>query len=143
MYRSFWQASGLVRLPAASSGTLSDFIGTILFPTAGAYYPPLTIAFSLIGFVAGFLPLLVKSKRAFLRAAMIVIPAELAGSYLFKSFALSMLIGVPFPVLLATRALPVGIVMTVNTILVAFLDRLLRDKALGESRIGRIRLSSH
>jgi dihydrofolate synthase / folylpolyglutamate synthase len=115
-------------------GTLADFLGTILFPTAGAYYPPLTIAFFLIGFVAGLMSLLIKNKHAFLRAALIVIPAELVGSYLFKSFALSMLIGVPFPVLLATRALPVGIVMTANTMLVALLDRLLRSKALREAR---------
>ena len=121
-------------------GALADFLGTILFPTAGAYYPPLTIAFILIGVIAGLMTLLVKSKRSLLRAALIVIPAELIGSYLFKSFALSLLIGVPFPALLATRALPVGIVMTTNTMIVALIDRTLREKVLNSP--SRIKIST-
>ena len=115
-------------------GTLADFLGTILFPTAGAYYPPLTIAFFLIGFVSGLLTLFVKSRSAILRSALIVIPAELVGSFLFKSFALSMLIGIPFSGILAARTLPVSIIATVNVMLVALLDHLLRDKALSDPR---------
>ena len=113
-------------------GALADFLGTILFPTAGAYFPLLTVAFLLIGLVAGLLSRVVKVKQSILRIALIVIPAEIIGSYLFKSFALSILIGRTFVELLAARALPVSIVMIVNTILVTVLDRMLGDKVLHE-----------
>lgn len=115
-------------------GAFSDLLGTILFPSAGVYYPLLTVAFFMIGFIAGLLSLVVGSKRALVRAAMIVIPSELIGSLLVKSFALSLLVGVPLPVMIASRVLPVFIVLTADTMLVAALDGMLRKKALGESR---------
>ena len=111
-------------------GALADMLGTILFPTAGAYYPPLTIAFLLIGVVAGLLAKWIKTKNLLFRVVCIVIPAELIGSYLFKSFALSGLIGVPFTALLAARILPVGIIMIVNTMLVTLLNRMFGEKAM-------------
>ncbi len=112
-------------------GLLSDLLGTLLFPTAGMYYPPLTAAFVLIGVCAGFLAKIVKSKNGLLRAALIVIPAEIVGSYLTKSAALSALVQIPFPALLAARALPVVSIMIVNTLIVYLLDRLLASKILG------------
>lgn len=112
-------------------GLLSDLLGTLLFPTVGMYYPPLTAAFVLVGVCAGFLAKIVKSKNGPLRAALIVIPAEIVGSYLTKSAALSGLVQIPFPTLLAARALPVGSVMIVNTLIVYLLDRLLASKVLG------------
>ena len=124
-------------LAGALVGTLSDFLGTLLFPTAGAYFPPLTVAFLLIGLVAGLMSRVVKVKQPVIRAALIVIPSEIIGSYLFKSFALSFLVGAPFPVLLASRALPVAIVMIANTMLVALLDRALGEKAIRESKQGK------
>ena len=124
-------------LAGALVGTLSDFLGTLLFPTAGAYFPPLTVAFLLIGLVAGLMSRVVKVNQPVIRAALIVIPSEIIGSYLFKSFALSFLVGAPFPVLLASRALPVAIVMIANTMLVALLDRALGEKAIRESKQGK------
>ena len=115
-------------------GALADFLGTVLFPTAGAYFPPLTIAFFLIGFVAGLLSLVIKTKRPLLRIVLIVVSSEIIGSYLFKSFALSLLIGRPFIELLAARALPVSIVTIANTLLVAALDRSLGEKATRDPR---------
>ena len=96
-------------------GLLSDLLGTLLFPTAGMYYPPLTVAFLLAGVCAGVLSKLLKTKNQLLRAAFIVIPSEIAGSFLWKSFALSMLLDVPFFGMLAARALPVFVVMVANT----------------------------
>ena len=124
-------------LAGALVGTLADFLGTLLFPTAGAYFPPLTIAFLLIGLSAGVLSRVVKVKQPLLRVALIVIPSEIIGSYLFKSFALSFLVGAPFSVLLASRALPVGIVMIVNTMLVTLLDRALGEKAISVPTQGK------
>ena len=114
-------------------GALADSLGTILFPTGGAYFPLLTVAFLLIGVVSGFLSRIVKVKQSLLRIALIVIPAEIVGSYFFKSFALSLLVGVPFSGMLAARALPVSIIMIVNTVFVTLLDRLLGEKAQRES----------
>ena len=85
-------------------GLLSDLLGTLLFPTAGMYYPPLTAAFVLIGVCAGLLAKIFKSKNGLLRAALIVIPAEIVGSYLTKSAALSGLTQLPFSALLGARA---------------------------------------
>ena len=124
-------------LAGALVGTLADFLGTLLFPTAGAYFPPLTVAFLLIGLVAGLLSRVVKIKQPVIRAALIVIPSEIIGSYLFKSFALSFLVGAPFTTLLAARALPVAVVMIVNTMLVALLDRALGEKAIREPSKGK------
>ncbi|MEA4939627.1 MAG: folate family ECF transporter S component [Christensenella sp.] len=112
-------------------GLLSDLLGTLLFPTAGMYYPPLTAAFVLIGVCAGFLAKIVKSNNGLLRAALIVIPAEIVGSYLTKSAALSGLTQLPFSALLVARALPVGSIMIVNTLIVYLLDRLLASKVMG------------
>ena len=114
-------------------GALADFLGTMLFPTAGAYFPPLTLAFVMIGVTAGLLSRWIKWKQPLLRIAVIVIVSEFVGSYLTKSLALSILIGVPFTGLLAARALPVGIVTIVNTMLVALLTRMLGEKATSES----------
>ena len=117
-------------------GALADFLGTILFPTAGAYFPPLTIAFFMIGLTAGLLSRWINCKNQLLRVVIIVVVSEFFGSYLSKSFALSLLIGVPFTGLLAARALPVGIVTIVNTLLVALLNRMLGEKATLESSGG-------
>ncbi len=113
-------------------GAFSDLLGTLLFPTAGAYYPPLTIAFFLIGFVAGLLSVLTRKMRSVFRISLIVVPSEIAGSLLFKSYALSLLIGKSFSAILAGRALYVVIVMIVNAILVTTLDRMLGAKATRE-----------
>lgn len=109
-------------------GMLADLLGTLLFPTAGMYYPPLTIAFILIGVCAGLLGRIVRVKSGLLRAALIVLPSEIAGSLLFKSLALSWLVGIPFFTMLLSRALPVLLVMSVNTMIVFLLDRLLGKK---------------
>ena len=128
-------------LAGALVGTLSDFLGTLLFPTAGAYFPPLTVAFLLIGLTAGLLSRVVKVRQPLLRIALIVIPSEIVGSYLFKSFALSFLVGAPFSALLAARALPVAVVMIVNTMLVLLLERTLGEKAVRDPAQGK-RISS-
>jgi len=114
-------------------GALADALGTVLFPTAGAYFPLLTVAFCLVGAVSGLLSLAVKDRSPMLRALVCVIPAEIAGSLLFKSFALSLLYGIPFTGMLAARILPVGAVMIANTMIVALLDRLLGKSAKNPS----------
>lgn len=110
-------------------GALADLLGTVLFPTAGAYFPLLTVAFFLIGAVSGLLSLAMRNRPAALRAIVCVIPAELIGSFLFKSFALSTLFGIPFLGMLTARALPVSVVAVANTLIVGLLDRLIGNQA--------------
>jgi dihydrofolate synthase/folylpolyglutamate synthase len=110
-------------------GALADTLGTLLFPTAGAYYPLLTIAYFLIGVVSGLFSVVVRNRSAAFRALVCVVPAELAGSLLFKSFALATLYGLSFGTMLTARALPVFAVMVVNTLIVGLLDRLLGNQA--------------
>lgn len=124
-------------------GALADFLGTLLFPTSGTYFPPLTIAFFMIGLSAGLLARFVRVKHPLLRIVLIVIPAEIIGSYLSKSIALSFLVGAPFTVLLTARALPVSIVMTVNTFLVFLLNRTLGEKAMRDSSRGEVPASAN
>ena len=111
-------------------GVLGDVLGTLLFPTAGAYYPPLTIAFLLIGVVSGSLATLVRGRNAVLRAVCCVLPAELIGSLIWKSYALSMLLGISFLTMMAARVLPVLCVAAADTLLVGVLDRLLGTRIL-------------
>lgn len=114
-------------------GAFADALGTLLFPTAGAYYPLLSVAYFLIGAVSGLLAIAAKNRSAAIRALACVLPAEIAGSMLFKSFALSVLYGIPFGAMLAARALPVLAVMAADTLIVAVLDRLLGEKAKSPS----------
>ena len=106
-------------------GVLGDLLGTVLFPTAGAYFPLLTVAFMIIGVVAGLLSYAVQKRPVAVRAIACVIPAEFAGSLLFKSFALGTLYGLPFFTMVGIRVLPVAVVMIADTILVGVLDKLL------------------
>lgn len=114
-------------------GVLADLVGTVLFPTAGAYYPPLTVAFLLLGLIAGFIgKALLKINRPLWRIALCTIPAELIASLLWKTLALSWLYGTPFFVMLGTRILPVCGVAVADALIVFALDRLLRSKLLAE-----------
>ena len=72
-------------------------------------------------------------RPAFLRAAACVVPAEFAGSLLFKSFALGTLYGLPFFTMIGVRILPVAVIMVVDTLLVGVLDKLLGGMARRES----------
>jgi len=113
-------------------GALGDILGTLLFPTAGTYYPLLTVAFLLIGVVSGLLAHLLKGRPPFLRVVGSVLAAELIGSLLFKSYALSLLYGTTFFTILSLRALPVACVAVADTLLVGVLDRLLGARAVSE-----------
>jgi len=110
-------------------GLLADAVGTLLFPTAGAYFPPLTLGFILIGVISGLLGMaLLREKRSLWRIALVVIITELLASYLYKSLALSWLMGTPYIVMLGSRALPVSIVTVANVFIVFALDKLLAKK---------------
>ncbi len=122
--------TGLWYGPVAGAlvGTLSDMLGTVLFPTAGAWYPPLTAAFLLIGLLSGLLGRYIIKKRTLPAVAGIVVITEAIASLIVKSAALSALRGIPFPIQLAARALPVAVNTIANVTLVYALDRTLAGR---------------
>lgn len=109
-------------LAGALVGLMGDALGTLLFPTAGAYYPPLTLAYILIGLIAGALGRLLCAKKRGVRISVSVAAAEIIGSLLYKTFALSRLFEAPFAVMLASRLLPCAIVLIADVLLVFALD---------------------
>lgn len=109
-------------LAGALVGLMGDAIGTLLFPTAGAYYPPLTLAYILIGLIAGALGRLLCAKKRGVRISVSVAAAEIIGSLLYKTFALSRLFEAPFSVMLASRLLPCAVVLIADALLVFALD---------------------
>lgn len=117
-------------LPGALVGLLSDLVGTVLFPTAGAYYPPLSAAFVLLGACAGLWRGYVAAKPTLSRFALMTVSTELAASLFYKSLALSWLVGAPFGVMLASRALPVCGVAVLDTVLCCSLHRLISRRLL-------------
>ena len=119
-------------LPGALVGTLSDLVGTVLFPTAGAYFPPLTAAFLLLGVCAGLWRRYVLAQPTLPRFALMVATTELVASLFYKSLALSWLVGAPFSVLLASRALPVCGVAVIDTLLTCSIHRLVSRRLLFE-----------
>jgi dihydrofolate synthase/folylpolyglutamate synthase len=115
-------------LYGAFVGLLGDALGTILFPTAGAWYPPLTLAYLLIGCTAGFLRGFVQKSEKLWRIAVLAAVSELIGSLLWKTLALSWLIGIPFLIQLSARVLPVCVNTLIDTLLVFALNRLLSPR---------------
>ena len=118
--------------PAALIGLAGDFLGTVLFPTAGAWYPPLTLCFGLIG-PAGWLAYRgLKKAPGGARLVSCAVTGELIASLLAKSLVLSRLVGVSFPVMLSTRVLPVAVNTALDALLLVLLygpvSRMLRAR---------------
>lgn len=123
--------AGLWYGPVAGAlvGALADMLGTILFPTAGAWYPPLTAAYVLIGLLPGLIGRYIVKKRTLPAVAGIVVVTEAVASLIVKSLALSSLRGIPFPVQLAARILPVAVNTVANVTLVYALHRAFVNRA--------------
>ncbi|MEG1524606.1 MAG: folate family ECF transporter S component [Clostridia bacterium] len=113
-------------------GGFADILGTILFPTAGAYYPPLTLGYILIGILSGLLRKRIKSDVSIRRIATIILPSEIIGSLLWKSLALSWLVGIPFTGILAMRILPTLSIAMLNTLLVYCIHRFIGTRILAK-----------
>ena len=109
-------------------GLLGDLIGTILFPTAGAYYPPLTAAFILTGVLSGLIAKVSRPTTIF-RCAAVVVPSETLSNLFLKSFLLSRLYGISFRVVFPGRIIPVLICMLLDTGIVYTLIRLLKNRS--------------
>ncbi|MBO4818930.1 MAG: folate family ECF transporter S component [Firmicutes bacterium] len=84
-------------IPASIVAVLSDVLGALLFPTSGAYYPPLTITSFLVGLTYGlflykatFDP---KKVKDWLRVVLTVAVRQGVWALLLQSYWLSLLYG--------------------------------------------------
>ena len=129
------ELAGLLLGPVfgAIVGALGDMLGTILFPTAGAWYPPLTAAYAVIGLIAGLFGGFVRKKPGFLRILAAVAAAELIGSLAVKTAVLSTLSGFPFMTQLLMRIIPVGVNLAADVLLVFALYRILSGMLKGKA----------
>lgn len=102
-------------------GGVADILGAAVFSGLGLY-PPITVGPILIGVTAGLIGR-ATSRPTLLKCALAVILAEVAGSVLWTSFALSMMVGKGFAALLVAR-LPANLIMMVlDTVIVFTLDK--------------------
>lgn len=116
--------AGLWLGPVAGAlvGGVADILGATVFSGLGIYFP-ITVGPILVGLTAGLMGLLWKRSTNVWKTASATVAAEIIGSTLWTSFALSRMTGVAFPLVLAGR-LPVNITLIVmDTVLVALLHR--------------------
>ena len=110
-------------LGGALVGMIGDLLGTLLFPTAGAWYPPLTLCYGVIGLVSGLFSRRVKQAPKNGLILLAVAAGELSGSLLCKTLALSRLMGLPFLIQLSARVLPVLVNLALDGLLLCLLYR--------------------
>ena len=112
-------------IPAAIVAVLADILGAILFPTGGAYYPPLTVTSLLVGLTYGFF-LYKKNfdpKKAtdWIRVVLTVIVRQGVLALLLQSYWLSLLQGITYKQCLITRIPQVLILAAVEIIFIPVL----------------------
>ena len=112
-------------VPAAIVAVLADVLGAILFPSSGAYYPPLTITSLLVGLTYGlflykmnFEP---KNFSCWLRIILCVVVRQGVWALLLQSYWLSLLQGITWGQSIAVRVPQVLILAVVEIIMIPIL----------------------
>lgn len=88
---------------------LGDFLGAIIFPTGGAYFPGFTLTAVVSGLIYG---LYLGKKSGALRIILSVLTSQILCTLLMNSFWVSTLYGSDFSAVLLSR-IPQSIVMSV------------------------------
>lgn len=101
---------------AALAGGLADFLGAIVFPFQGAYFPGFTLSAALTGLVFGLF--LYRSGGRLPRIAGAVGANCLGVSLLLGTYWLHVLMGSPYLAILPTRVLQNAIMIPVQFILI-------------------------
>ena len=103
-------------------GGAADIIGATVFSGLGIYLP-ITVGPILVGVTAGLMARFFLGDGKLWRIALIVAAAELIGSILWTGFALSMMTGTSYLIIMAGR-LPVNLgVIVVETLVIYVLHR--------------------
>ena len=77
-------------IPAGIVGGLGDFLGAILFPTKGAYFPGFTLTAIAVGVIWG---LFVYKNKTWLRIMIAVLITQIVCGLLINTFWLSLITG--------------------------------------------------
>lgn len=95
---------------------IADFIGMMLFPIGGGYFPGFTLSFFLVGIIYGFVLYghAVTFKRAMLASALAAILVHL----LLTTFWLSLLLGDSYITLLPIRIVKCAVMIPIEGVLI-------------------------
>ena len=92
---------------------LGDFLGAVIFPTGGAYFPGFTLTSAVSGLIYG---LYLGKKRTPLRIVLSVLTSQILCTLLMNSYWVSTLYGSNFGAVLGSRV-PQSLIMTVLQII--------------------------
>ena len=101
---------------------IGDFLGAIIFPTGGAYFPGFTVTAAVSGLIYG---LFLSKKGGAVRIASAVLLSQLICTLLMNSYWLSTLMGSEFSAIFISR-IPQALIMSVLQIvfMVLFLEKI-------------------
>lgn len=108
---------------------LGDLIGSIVFPTGGAFFPGYTVTAAIVGLIFGLYLRPVNKEESTLarnvKIVLSVLTTQFIGSFLMNSFWRSFQTGTPYGAVLLTR-LPQCLISAVIQIvfMVLFLDKI-------------------
>lgn len=106
-------------LPGAMVGFASDFIGCLFSPYG--FNPIFCLPPILYGLCGGLFRRFLAKKLSFPRLLLTIAPAAVFGSVLWQSFALDLVYGTGFWVLLSTRGIQFAIVMVLEALIIHLL----------------------
>ena len=101
---------------------VGDFLGALVFPTTGAYFPGFTVTAVVAGLIYG---LLLSKKSGPVRIVLSVLASQLVCTLLMNSYWLSTLMGSEFSAIFISR-IPQAIIMSVFQIvfMLCFLEKI-------------------
>ncbi len=107
---------------AVSVYAIGDFLGAIIFPTGGAYFPGFTVTAAVSGLIYG---LFLSKKGGAVRIVSGVLLSQLVCTLLMNSYWLSTLMGSEFSAIFISR-IPQALIMSVLQIvfMVLFLEKI-------------------
>ena len=101
---------------------IGDFLGAIIFPTGGAFFPGFTVTAVIAGLIYG---LFLSKKSGAVRIVLSVILSQLICTLLMNSYWLSVLMGSEFSAIFISR-IPQAIIMSILQIvfMLIFLEKI-------------------
>ncbi len=101
---------------------LGDFVGAVLFPSTGAYFPGFTLTAAVSGLIYG---LYLSKKSSLLRIILSVVTSQVVCTLLMNSFWISVQYGSEFSALLISRLGQAAVVGTAQIVFMAlFLEKI-------------------
>ncbi len=99
-------------------GAVSDFLGAIVFPTSGAYFPGFTLTAAVLGVLFG---LFLRKKQNWLTILLAVLSTQLICTLLLNTFWISTVYGADFGATFYTRLTTQTVIMAPVQFILIFL----------------------